>query len=224
MYQSQIEYLSESDSEYVLKNIFRLSRWKDIKLEHSMRWWLVLSIWREAVQMENKARAKKWEKRLEIDDATLMGDTVETVKVENVRPSNIKSSQVKSSNIKESNIVVSSEIIETKVSTLQEIIKNTFSLEFITEVYNKYSMSKEEFKEECELFDWYWNATLLKWRDKWKPRWEGEKTFDAKLRFRTWIKNNDKWSNRVIINSEDEERRIKLEEIERLKKIMYNKK
>lgn len=193
LYQSQIEYLSESDSEYVLKNIFRLARWKDIKLEHSMRGWLVLSIWREAVQMENKARAKKWEKRLEIDDATLMGDTVETVKVENVRPSNIKSSQVTSSKIKESNIVVSSEITETKVSTnnLQELIKDTFDSSFIENLNDKYKLSKEDFNEQCGLFYNHWSETSPNWK---KQRWQKEKTFDPKLRFYKWLSNNKKWT------------------------------
>ncbi|MCP4523128.1 MAG: hypothetical protein GY828_02815 [Candidatus Gracilibacteria bacterium] len=99
MYGTQIEYLSKEDSEYVFKNILRLSMNKDIKIEESMRGGLVLSIRREAVQMENKARAKKGNKRLEIDVATLMCDTESDVIENNVRPSQVKSSQVKSSNI-----------------------------------------------------------------------------------------------------------------------------
>ena len=70
-YHTQIQYLNKEDSEYVLKTIFALAYWEDIKIENSLRWWLVISIWREAIQMENKARAKKWEKRLNEDIATL---------------------------------------------------------------------------------------------------------------------------------------------------------
>jgi len=95
-YYSQIEYLNKDDAEYVFKTIFSLAYWNDIKVEKSLRGWLVLSIWREAIQMENKARAKKWEKRLNEDFATLTAD----IEAENMRPNNIKSNQVKSSQIK----------------------------------------------------------------------------------------------------------------------------
>tara|TARA_R110000764_G_C11012290_1_gene383402 strand:+ start:1469 stop:1585 length:117 start_codon:yes stop_codon:yes gene_type:complete len=37
------------------------------------------------------------------------------------------------------------------------------------------------------------------------------------------MRNNKKFSNRVIVNSEDEERAIKLAEIERKKKLLFNK-
>jgi hypothetical protein len=37
------------------------------------------------------------------------------------------------------------------------------------------------------------------------------------------MKNNDKWSKTVIVNSEDEENKRKLEEIERKKRDLFNK-
>lgn len=220
LYGTQVEYLNAEDSEYVLKTLFRLSMWKDVKIEHSMRGWLVVSMYREAIQMENKARAKKWKERLNDDLATLMRDTVETVKSEKVRPSNITSSQVTSSKIKESNIVVSSEIVAPKVATLETHIKDSFSNEFISEVYEKYWLRKEDFQEECNDFLLYWKEKSVNGK---KERWEKEKTFDPKLRFRTWMKNNKKWSNRVVVNSEDEERKRKLEDIKRRKELLFNK-
>lgn len=121
-------------------------------------------------------------------------------------------------NIKEDNI--SKEIIvANKFATLQEIIKQEFNNDFITDIYNKYKLSKEDFKEECNLFVDYWNEKSINWK---RCRWEKEKTFDAKLRFRTWMKNNDKWSKTIIINSDDEERKIKLKELEEKKKLLFN--
>jgi hypothetical protein len=81
-------------------------------------------------------------------------------------------------------------------------------------------MTKEEFKEECNDFVLYWKEKSINWK---KERWEKEKTFDPKLRFRTWMKNNKKWSNRVIVNSEDQERKQKLAELEEKRKNLFNK-
>lgn len=100
-YATQIKYLSTEDSEYVLKTLFNLAYWEDVKIEESLRWWLVISIWREAIQMENKARAKKGQERLNEDLATLMqqnsdnGVTLWSSK-RATNSNQIKSSQVKS--------------------------------------------------------------------------------------------------------------------------------
>ena len=96
-YYTQIEYMQDKDIVYVMKTVFQLCSWIDIIVEKSLRWGLVISIYREALQMENKTRAKKWLKALKIDTATLMGHTVSSLKSENLQPSNIKSSQVTSS-------------------------------------------------------------------------------------------------------------------------------
>jgi len=117
-------------------------------------------------------------------------------------------------NIQDYNIVVA-----TKVATLETYIKKEFSLEFITQVYNKYWMTKDDFQEECESFVNYWKEKSPNWK---KERWEKEKTFDPKLRFKTWMKNNKKWSNRVMVNSDDEERKQKLRELEERKKDLFN--
>ncbi len=133
-YYTQIKYLSKDDSEYVLKTIFWLAYWEDIKIEQSLRWWLVVSIWREAIQMENKARAKKWEKRLDEAEATLMADTDEPLwSWNNATNSNqVTSSQIKSNQ----NNIISKEITKQSfelekidnrkedINKMQEIIKD----------------------------------------------------------------------------------------------------
>jgi len=83
--------------------------------------------------------------------------------------------------------------IGTEVPTLQEKIKSEFDLEFLKEIYNKYSLNKETFKEECESFVLYWNETNDNWS---KERWKKEKTFNTKLRFRTRMKNFSNWSKK----------------------------
>jgi len=51
--------------------------------------------------------------------------------------------------------------IAPKVATLQTFIKKEFNEEFILDIYNKYKMSKDEFKEECNLFVDYWNEKSI---------------------------------------------------------------
>ena len=79
-----------------------------------------------------------------------------------------------------------------KATTLKEYIKNTFDESFLLEIYNKYNISKIDFQDECEAFVLYWQEKSPRWK---KQRWEKEKTFDPKLRFRTWMRNNKKWNN-----------------------------
>ena len=102
---------------------------------------------------------------------------------------NIKKNN-KINNILDTNIVVAP-----KVATLEEYIKEKFSLDFITDVYNKYWMTKTDFQDECEAFVDYWKEKSPKWK---KEKWEKEKTFDPKLRFRTWMKNNKKWNKSKV--------------------------
>jgi hypothetical protein len=45
--------------------------------------------------------------------------------------------------------------------------------------------------------------------------------FDPKLRFRTWMRNNEKWGTTKIVNYSEDERQKKLEEIERKKKLLF---
>lgn len=187
-YFSQLEYLSDKDFNYVMKKVFELCNWRKINIEKSLRGWIVLSIYREAVQMENKARAKKWEKSLEIDIATLMSDTDEPLECDQEKKSNITSSQENSSK----------DIVANKFATLQELIKQEFDLEFLKEIYNEYWLSKDNFQEECNLFLEYRIEKKPNWK---KEKWEMEKTFNPKLRFRTWMKNNKKWNTNLSFNN-----------------------
>lgn len=83
--------MSVSDKAYVLDSIMRLSIWEVLDIEKSMRWGIVLSIWTEAVQLENKASAKKWHS-LKIDLAPMVQPMVQS----NFKNDATKSSQTKS--------------------------------------------------------------------------------------------------------------------------------
>lgn len=211
-YHTQIQYLNKEDSEYVLKTIFALAYWEDIKIENSLRWWLVISIWREAIQMENKARAKKWEKRLNEDIATL----TQPLDAQNTRPIQIKSSQVKSSQVKSNQ---ENMLAHKNQKKFKDLIKEEFTEDFIKDIFNTYEMSIEEYREECETFIEYREEKKPWWK---KERWEMEKTFDPKLRFRKWMRNNNKWKKRIIVNPQEDEKQKKLKEIENKKRNLYN--
>ena len=93
-YALQMKHLSDSDISYVMKSIFLLSTWEVVEIEDNMRGWLVQSIWRETVQLENKARAKKWEKQLCYQLATL-GATPSTKTCDQVKSNQTNSIQIK---------------------------------------------------------------------------------------------------------------------------------
>lgn len=94
--------MSDSDKAYVLDSIMRLSIWEIIDIEKSMRGGIVLSIWTEAVQLENKASAKKWHS-LKIDLAPMVQPMVQSnFKNDATKPSQTKSIQVKPSQDKSS--------------------------------------------------------------------------------------------------------------------------
>ena len=83
----------------------------------------------------------------------------------------------------------------------------------------KYDISATDLREEIEDFILYWKEKSPNGR---KERWQMEKTFDPNLRLHRWLRNSKKWSNRIIVNSEDEERNKKLAEIEEKKKALFN--
>jgi len=70
------------------------------------------------------------------------------------------------------------------------------------------------------MFVAHWKEKSPNWK---KERWEKEKTFNPKLRFRKWMKNKKDWSKTTIINSDDEERKQKLEELQKRKDLLFNK-
>ena len=127
-YLTQIKYLSDKDSKYVLETLFWLASDSVANIEDSMRWWLVLSMWREAVNMENKARAKKWEKGLEIDTATLMCDNVER------QWESLKKSKVKKNKIKENKEIILSKESEQSSKTDNRILEIDLIIEALKEI------------------------------------------------------------------------------------------
>lgn len=129
--------------------------------------------------------------------------------------SRVEYSRVEENRIEESKI--ENKEISKEISPTQNFTINT------KDILKKYKITEEDLIEEYQLFIGYWRAILLKWRDKWKERWQWEKTFDPSLRFHTWLNNSKKWSKRVMVNSDDEERKQKIAEIERKKKELFNK-
>lgn len=87
--------MSDSDKAYVLDSIMRLSIWEIIDIEKSMRGGIVLSIWTEAVQLENKASSKKWNPH-KIDLAPMVQPMAQSnFKNDATKPSQTNSSQAK---------------------------------------------------------------------------------------------------------------------------------
>jgi len=66
-FRSQMEYLSHEDRWYILLQLMRLSEWEIIEIEQSMRWWIAISVWKEACQLEKKARKGKGEEYNEVN-------------------------------------------------------------------------------------------------------------------------------------------------------------
>lgn len=105
--------MSDSGKAYVLDSIMRLSIWEIIEIEKSMRGGIVLSIWTEAVQLENKASAKKWNS-LKIDLAPMVQPMVQSnFKNDATKPSQAKSIQVKSSQDKSNQVSIETEQVPT---------------------------------------------------------------------------------------------------------------
>lgn len=71
-YISQIEHMPDEDVGFVFKNLFRASSGTIINDEKSLRFGLLCSIYREAIQMHNKSVAKKGEERLDEDIAPMV--------------------------------------------------------------------------------------------------------------------------------------------------------
>ena len=151
-YFTQIEFLSKDDADYVLKTIFWLAYWQDIKIEKSLRWWLVLSIWREAIQMENKARAKKWEKRLDEATATLMADTDDTLWSWN---SATKSNQNKTKQIKSKQDKTNLSKDKEQSSELVKVDNRDLDIDVIIETMKSFNL-------------WIVDDTIKKQRQYWK--------------------------------------------------------
>lgn len=86
-------------------------------------------------------------------------------------------------------------------------------------ILKKYNITLEELKDEFQEFILYWKEKSPNGK---KERWEKEKTFDPNLRFHRWLRNSQKWNKKIIVNSGDEERKSKLEELKVKKASLYN--
>lgn len=205
-----IKRFSQKEKSELLDMLIKIWDWESVNIPDSIVWDTIWLIYWEWMNMESKNGNKPKISLIQYDSES----------VAQVTPS--KSDTRVEENIVEYNkidIVNSDIVIAPKVATLETHIKESFTNEFMQEVKEKYDMTVENFKEESMAFLLYWKEKSPNWK---KERWEKEKTFDPKLRFRTWMKNNKKWSNRVIVNSEEDERKKKLAEIEERKKALFN--
>lgn len=100
-YTTQITYISNEDKAYIFEVLMRMSIWERFELEKSLRWWIALSIFTEAVQLENKASAKKW-KSLKIDIPPMVQPMVQPMEQSNFNNEAPKSNQVNTSQTKPS--------------------------------------------------------------------------------------------------------------------------
>lgn len=164
--------MSDSDKAYVLDAIMRLSIWEIIEIEKSMRGGIVLSIWTEAVQLENKASAKKWHS-LKIDLAPMVQPMVQS----NFKNDATKSSQTKSNQIKPNqdkpNQNSSKEeweqalVVETfwnkEINDLLEVIK--WQVEFLGFIYKKWKYERERAKNILTGKD-FWSVCERAWMSR----------------------------------------------------------
>jgi len=172
-YRSQMEYMSDTDRWYILLSLMRLSEWEIIEIEKSMRWWVVISIWKEACQLEKKARKGKWEEYNEVEPIISYdipwGCTLRVTPEIDPKSTQIKSNQPKSNQIV---AMQPNEYIE--------------SIDFL----KKQTLDSIEIPEYAENYKNDWIAFIAYWTEKWKTgkiRAEKEPTFEIKRRFATWM-------------------------------------
>ena len=201
-YAMQISYMNESDKAYIFDILMRLSIWQEIEIEKSMRWWIVLSIWTEAIQLENKANAKKW-KSLKIDIAPMVQPMEQSKNILVAPKSNqIKSSQVKPNQIKSNTI--SKEIQQ----SWEEILdppkedKRDIDIDIIVETIK-------------ELNLWIVDDTLLKQRQYWK-------LIKSKMNKIKWFKWNYKEFIIMLYQNSDEYRKNHFRSLEKFYREMAN--
>jgi len=147
--------MSDSDKAYILDSIMRLSIWEIPEIEKSMRGGIVLSIWTEAVQLENKACVKKW-KPLKVDFAPMVPPMVQPennyvapkpnqTNSSQVKPIQTKSNQNISKDIWEQALEVIKEDFWNKdINELLETIKG--QVEFLWLIYKKWKYERERAK------------------------------------------------------------------------------
>ena len=150
--------MSENDKAYIFDSIMRLSIWEQLKVEESMRWGIVLSIWTEASQLEKKARSKKWESEHKANAPMAQPmaqpnlqntcDQSKSIQVNPNQPNPIQNKTIEniSKDIWEQALVVTNEIIkeehgDPEINNILETIKE--QVEFLWFIYKKWSHEKE---------------------------------------------------------------------------------
>ena len=111
---------------------------------------------------------------------------------------------------KEKNIVVA-----TKVATLKEYMISNINKEYFI---NNYNTNEETITKEMREFYLYRSEKKPNWK---KELWQMQKTFDVSRRFHKWLWNSNKWNKQ---ESEEDERRRKLKELEEKRKDLFTKK
>ena len=150
--------MSENDKAYIFDSIMRLSIWEQLKVEESMRWGIVLSIWTEASQLEKKARSKKWESEHKANAPMAQPmaqpnlentcDQSKSIQTNPNQPNPIQNKTIEniSKDIWEQALVVTNEIIkeehgDPEINNILETIKG--QVEFLWFIYKKWTHERE---------------------------------------------------------------------------------
>ena len=150
--------MSENDKSYIFDSIMRLSIWEQLKVEESMRWGIVLSIWTEASQLEKKARSKKWESEHKANAPMAQPmaqpnlentcDQSKSIQTNPNQPNPIQNKTIEniSKDIWEQALVVTNEIIkeehgDPEINNILETIKE--QVEFLWFIYKKWTHERE---------------------------------------------------------------------------------
>lgn len=190
-----IDELSNLQIAQLFKAIRDYNLWKDVKLD-----WLMKAVFipfknqfdrdlekYNSICERNRNNGKKWWRPKETEENPVGYLETEENQKEPKKAYSKNDSNNDNNNKKDNN----NNYIISKETTLQEYIKKEFDNDFLSEVYNKFNLDKEIFKEECEAFLNYWIEKSPSWK---KEKWQKEKTFDPKLRFRQWMKNANRWN------------------------------
>lgn len=176
-YAVQVTYMEEKDKAYIFDTLMRLSIWEEIELEKSIRWGVVLSIWTEALQLENKAKSKKG-KSLKIDVAPMVRPMVQpNLKKSATKSNQIKPNQVNSIQVKpnQNNIIskeIKQEFWDVEINEIIKAIKdNHWTIDWTVKEQRQYwKLLKEKIKQ-IKWFDWRFYAfvdMLIKQSDEFR--------------------------------------------------------
>jgi len=161
-YSIQIQCLSSEDCKYVFQTLFELTAGIPVELEFSPRWGIVQSIWRECIQLENKARAKKWWEVLCYDLAPMvqpMGQPKNNL-------SATKSNQIKSNQAKPNQTKAISKDIDNSSELSEPLIVEFWNKEINGALdFLKKAIGIDDFKESKPIQRQFGNH-IVKLRDK----------------------------------------------------------